>query len=173
MDFILWTMLNDAAGDLLSHNAAEYLQRLDNDKPGTVLSLGSAGDPDLLRNRYLFNQSGILNLNNLVNLKKHVQLWANISYLRDAQYQEYNRLSEVYLPNDTILYTEKQNNKWRPDLIHAQFTLNINQSKYYLNNNLVTDYNRNTSYASLISNGVPVNQTFKHNLSDFFNEFNS
>jgi hypothetical protein len=67
---------NDVAGDLISHNLSSYLSRLDNDKPGTVLSLGTAGDPDLPRNRYLFNQSGILNLNNLVNLKKDVQLKA-------------------------------------------------------------------------------------------------
>ncbi|QEC75843.1 TonB-dependent receptor [Mucilaginibacter ginsenosidivorax] len=162
----------DVAGDLVSHNSAEHMQRLDNDQPGTVLSLGTAGDPDLPRNRYLFNQSGIVNLNNLVNLKKDVQLRANISYLRDSQHQDYSRLSEVYLPGDTIRYTEKQNNKWRPDLIHTQFTLNVNQNKYYLNDNLVTDYNHNTSYSNLVSNGVPVNQTFKDNLFNFSNELN-
>jgi len=162
----------DVAGDLVSHNSANRMQQLDNDKPGTVLSLGTAGDPDLPRNRYLFNQSGIVNLNNLVNLKKDVQLRANVSYLRDSQRQNYNKQSEVYLPGDTIRYTEKQNNKWRPDLIHTQFTLNVNQSKYYLNDNLAMDYNHNTSYAALVSNGVPVNQIFKDNMFDFSNEFN-
>jgi hypothetical protein len=162
----------DVAGDLVSHNLANRMQQLDNDKPGTVLSLGTAGDPDLPRNRYLFNQSGIVNLNNLVNLKKDVQLRANVSYLHDSQRQSYSKQSDVYLPGDTIRYTEKQNNKWRPDLIHTQFTLNINQSKYYLNDNLAMDYNHNTSYAALVSNGVPVNQTFRDNMFDFSNEFN-
>jgi hypothetical protein len=162
----------DVAGDLVSHNAADYMQRIDNDKPGTVLSLGTAGDPDLPRNRYLFNQSGIVNLNNLVNLEKDVQLRANISYLRDNQRQDYQRFSEVYLPGDTIRYTEIQHNKRRPDLIHSQFTLNINKSKYFLNDNLVADYSHNTAYSALTSNGVPVNQTFKDNLFDFSNELN-
>jgi hypothetical protein len=98
----------------------DYLSRLDNDKPGTVLSLGTAGDPDLPRNRYLFNQSGILNFNNLVNLKKDVQLRANVSYLRDNQ-KQVTKLSEYYLPNDTIRYAEVQNNRRRPDFAHPAF----------------------------------------------------
>jgi hypothetical protein len=82
----------------------DYLARIDNDKPGTVLSLGTAGDPDLPRNRYLFNKSGFMNLNNLVNLKKEVQLRTNISYLRDNQRQDYRKISEIYLPKDTVRY---------------------------------------------------------------------
>ncbi|HEY0244913.1 MAG TPA: TonB-dependent receptor [Mucilaginibacter sp.] len=162
----------DVAGDLVSHNRSGYLSRIDNDKPATVLSLGTAGDPDLPRNRYLFNQSGILNLNNLVNLKNDVQLRVNLSYLRDNQRQDYRKTSEKYLPNDTVRYSEIQNNKRRPDILHSQFTVNINKSKYYLNDNLITDYSHNTGYSSLITNGVPVNQLFKDNLLDISNELN-
>src|SRR5476651_1581108 len=162
----------DVAGDVISHNMGDYLARIDNDKPGTVLSMGTAGDPDLPRNRYLFNKSGILNLNNLVNLKKEVQLRANVSYLNDDQRQDYSKISEVYLPGDTVRYTETQRNNRRPDLLHGQFTLNINKDKYYLNNTLLTDYSHNSAYSALISNNVPVNQTFKDNLADFSNEFN-
>src|SRR5476651_1154329 len=45
----------DVSRDLISHNLSDYMQRLDNDQPGTVLSMGTAGDPDLPRNGYLFN----------------------------------------------------------------------------------------------------------------------
>jgi len=163
---------NDVANDLISHNLSNYLSRLDNDKPGTVLSLGTAGDPDLPRNRYLFNQSSLLNLNNLVNLKKEVQLRANVSYLRDNQKQSYTKFSEYYLPNDTIRYAEVQNNRRRPDILHSQLALNINKDKYYLNNNFIADYSRNTGYSALNTNGTPVNQVFKDNLMDISNEFN-
>ncbi|MDB5128837.1 TonB-dependent receptor [Mucilaginibacter sp.] len=162
---------NDVASDLVSHNLSSYLSRLDNDKPGTVLSLGTAGDPDLPRNRYLFNQSGILNLNNLVNLKKDVQLKANVSYLRDNQKQSYTKFSEYYLPNDTIRYAEVQNNRRRPDVLHSQLSVNVNKDKYYLNNNFIADYSRNTGYSALNTNGTPVNQVFKDNLMDISNEF--
>jgi hypothetical protein len=163
---------NDVAADLVSHSLASYLSRLDNDKPGTVLSLGTAGDPDLPRNRYLFNQSGILNLNNLVNLKNGVQLRANVSYLRDNQKQSYTKFSEYYLPNDTIRYAEVQTNRRRPDILHSQLSLNVNKDKYYLNNNFIADYSRNTGYSALTTNGTPVNQIFKDNLMDISNEFN-
>ncbi|MDB5286403.1 MAG: hypothetical protein JWR05_1352 [Mucilaginibacter sp.] len=162
----------DVASDLVSHNYSGYLSRLDNDKPGTVLSLGTAGDPDLPRNRYLFNQAGIINLNNLVNLKKDVQLRANISYLHDTQKQKYTKLSEFYLPNDTIRYAEVQNNKRRPDYMHSQLALNINKDKYYLTNNFIADYSKNTGYSALVTNGTPVNQVFKDNIMDLSNEFN-
>jgi hypothetical protein len=163
---------NDVAGDLVSHNLSGYLSRLDNDKPGTVLSLGTAGDPDLPRNRYLFNQSGVLNLNNLVNLKNDVQLKANLSYLRDNQKQSYTKFSEYYLPDDTIRYAELQNNRRRPDILHSQISVNVNRDKYYLNNNFIADYSRNTGYSALNTNGTPVNQVFKDNLMDISNEFN-
>jgi hypothetical protein len=162
----------DVAGDLVAHNNSSYLSRLDNDKPATVLSLGTAGDPDLPRNRYLFNQAGIINLNNLVNLKKDVQLKANLSYLHDTQKQTYTKFSEFYLPTDTIRYAEVQKNKYRPDYMHSQLSLNINKDKFYLYDNFVADYSKSTGYSALVTNGTPVNQVFKDNLMDISNEFN-
>jgi hypothetical protein len=162
----------DVSNDLISHNMADYLSRIDNDKPSTVLSLGTAGDPDLPRNRYLFNKSGLLNFNNLVNLKKGLQLRANVSYLRDDQRQDYRKISEIYLPKDTVRYSETQRNNRRPDLLHTQLLVNMNMDKYYLNNNFTADYGRNSNYSALVSNGVPVNQNFKDNLTDISNEFN-
>ncbi|MBD1392749.1 TonB-dependent receptor [Mucilaginibacter glaciei] len=162
----------DLAGDIISHNYSSYLARLDYDKPGTVLSLGTAGDPDLPRNRYLFNQAGIINLNNLVNVKKDVQLRANLSYLHDTQKQIYTKFSEFYLPNDTIRYAEAQNNRRRPDYLHTQLGLNINKDKYYLTDNFIADYTKNTGYSALVANGTPVNQVFKDNIMDLSNEFN-
>lgn len=162
----------DLQSDVISHNLADYLSRVDNDKPSTVLSMGTAGDPDLPRNRYLLNRSGVLNLNNLYKPRPDVQLRANLSYLTDNQRQVYSKLSEVYLPNDTIRYTENQYNKARPDILHAQLYANYNKDKYYLNNSFAADYSHGMYYSSLVSNNVPVNQVFKDNLVDIANQFN-
>ncbi|WP_448698058.1 TonB-dependent receptor [Mucilaginibacter sp. AW1-3] len=163
---------NDVAYDLISHNFSDYMNRIDNQVPGTVLSLGTAGDPDLPRNRYLFNQAGIVNLNNLVNVKKDMQLRANISYLHDTQKQDYQKNTSIFLPNETIQYSEYQHNRRQPDLFHSQLLLNINKDKYYLNNSLVTDYSHNTSYSDLTTNGVNYSQVFRDNTFNFSNEFN-
>jgi hypothetical protein len=163
---------NEVQNDLISHNLSGYLSRLDNDKPGNQLSLGAAGNPNLPANRYLFNQSALVNLNNLVNLKKEVQIKGNVSYLYDRQLQNYFKVQETYLPNDTIRYTEVQDNRRRPDLIHAQATLNINRSNYYLNNTLLTDYQHYGSYSALTTNAMASAQNMSNNSLDFSNEFN-
>jgi hypothetical protein len=162
----------DIQQDLISHNYADYMQRIDNDVPATVLSLGAVNDPALSRDRYLFNKSGILNLNNLVNLKKNVQLRVNAYYLHDSQRQNYNQQTTIFLPGDTVKYNETQRNRSTPNILHSQFTLNINQDKYYLNNVLLMDYNRTTNYSALNTNGTMVNQVFKDDPLNFSNEFN-
>jgi hypothetical protein len=163
---------NDLQEDLVSHNYADYMQRIDNDVPATVLSLGSVNDPALSRNRYLFNKAGILNLNNLVNFKKNVQMKINAYYLRDTRRQDYSQHTSVYLPGDTVRYNETQHNRFRPDILHTQFTLNVNQDKYYLNDVLLMDNNRSTNYSDLDANGSMVNQVFRDNALSFSNEFN-
>lgn len=164
---------NDVSNDLISHNLGDYLARVDNDKPGAVLSLGTAGDPDLPRNRYLFNRAGLVNMNNLWNVKKDVQFRMNLSYLRDAQRQDYTKTTDIFSPNTgNIHYSETQRNSRRPDLLHAQLLLNVNKTKFYLNDNFTADYNHNSSYSALVTNGTPINQNFKDNMADFSNEFN-
>ncbi|MVN89554.1 hypothetical protein GO816_00275 [Mucilaginibacter sp. HME9299] len=163
----------EVQNDLISHNLSAYLSRLDNNKPDNLLSLGAAGNPNLPTNRYLFNRSGLVNLNNLVNIKKDVQLKANLSYLHDRQLQQYSKVRETYLPNDTIRFTELQDNRRRPDLLRAQTTLNINKSQYYLNNNLIADYEHNASYSGLNATGTPGSlQNLANRKFDLSNEFN-
>lgn len=162
----------DVQNDLVSHNLNVYLSRLDNNKPNNLLSLGAAGNPNLPTNRYLFNQSGLVNMNNLVNVKKDVQLKANISYLHDRQLQNYTKVRETYLPTETIRFTEVQDNRRRPDLLHAQATLNINKTNYYLNNNLMTDYEHTGSYSGLNATGIGSYQSMTNRRLDFSNEFN-
>jgi hypothetical protein len=163
---------NDLQEDLVSHNFADYMQRIDNDVPATMLSLGSVNDPALSRDRYLFNRSGILNLNNLVNFKKNVQLKINAYYMHDIRRQDYSQNTTIFLPGDTVRYNETQRNRFRPNIWHTQFTLNVNQDKYYLNDVLLMDNNRSTNYSSLNTNGTMVNQVFRDNALSFSNEFN-
>ena len=162
----------DLQQDLVSHNIADYKQRIGNDPPAPVLSLGAVNDPALSRDRYFFDRSGLLNLNNLVNLKNGLQLRVNASYLHDREKQDYGQNSTVFLPGDTVKYSETQHNRFDPDLLHAQFTLNDNKTKYYLNDAFVLDDNRWTEYSNLNTNGSAVQQVFRDDLLRFSNELN-
>jgi hypothetical protein len=163
---------NDLTQDLLSHNYNDYMQRIDNNIPVTVLSLGAVNTPALVENRYLFNQAGILNVNNLVNLKNGVHLRVNAYYLHDTQKQDYSQRTTIFLPGDTVHYTETQHNQYQPDIFHAEFTLNVNRDKYYLNNVLLMDDNRSDWISALNTNGSMVGQSFRDNALSFSNEFN-
>lgn len=163
---------DDLQQEIASHNLADYKLRIGNDPPATLLSLGSVNDPPLSRDRYFFDQSGLLNLNNLVNLKSGVQLRVNASYLHDAEKQDYSQNTSIYLPGDTVQYAETQRNRFNPDLLHAQLTLNVNKEKHYLNDALLLDDNRWTDQSDLNTNGTVVHQVLDDHPLTFSNEFN-
>jgi len=157
--------------NLVAHNLNDFIQRIDNDVPAKLLSAGTINNPALSPGRYLFNQSGIINLNNLVNLKNNVQLKVNAWYYHDNQRQYYSQRTIIFLPGDTVHYNEIQRNRLQPDILHSQFTLNINRDKYYLNDVLMLDDNRQPGQSNLLTNGTTLNQAFKDNTLQVSNEF--
>jgi len=163
---------DDLQQELTAHNFTDYSQLIDNSAPATVLSSGAVNNPALSRDRYLFDQSALLNANNLVNLKNNVQLRINAWYFHDTQKEDYSQLNTIFLPGDTVRYNETQHNRFVPDVLHTQFTLNVNRDKYYLNDVLLMDNNRSVNYSNLNTNGAMVNQVFKDNALNFSNEFN-
>ncbi|MES2277110.1 MAG: carboxypeptidase-like regulatory domain-containing protein [Bacteroidota bacterium] len=157
----------DVQQDLASHN-----QGAANASPGPLLSLGAAGNPQLAQNRYLFDRSGVATVNNLVNLKNQVQLKVNAYYVHDTQKQDYSRQTTVYLPGDTVKYSETQRNRSVPDIFHGQFILNINRANYYLNDALLLDQKNLSSTSGLTTDSSAVNQTYRVKALNFSNEFN-
>ena len=162
----------DLQQELVAHNLTNYEQLIDNSMPAALLTLGTVNNPALSRGRYLFDQSGLLNLNNLVKLPNDVQLRINAWYFHDNQRQDYSQQSTIFLPGDTVEYNETQHNHSRPAILHTQFTLNINKDKYYLNDALVLDDNRTASYSDLNTDGATVEQVLHDNPLSFSNEFN-
>jgi len=114
----------DLQQELVAHNLTNYQQLIDNAMPAALLSLGTVNNPALSRDRYLFNQSGLLNLNDLVKLNNDGQLRMNAWYFHDNQRQDYSQQSSIFLPGDTVRYTETQHTHFQPNNLHMQFTLN-------------------------------------------------
>ena len=162
----------DLQQELIAHNLSNYQQLIDNAPPPALLSLGTVNDPALSGNRYLFNQSGLLNLNNLVKLHNDIQVRINAWYFHDNRRQDYNQQSTIFLPGDTVRYNENQHNRFQPDILHSQFTLNINRDKYYLNDVMVADDSRSAYHSYLNTGDGTVNQAFHDNQLNFSNEFN-
>ncbi len=164
---------DDLQQELLSHNLADYKLRIGNDPPASLLSLGAVNDPAALsRDRYFFDRSGLLNANNLVNLKNGVQLRVNASWLHDTEKQDYSQNTHIFLPGDTVQYTETQHNRFNPDLLHTQLTLLVNKEKQYLDDALLLDDNRWVDFSDLNTNGSIVHQVLRDQPLTFSNELN-
>jgi len=162
----------DLQQELVAHNLKNYQQSIDNSMPSMMLSLGTVNDPALSRDRYLFDQSGLFNLNNLVKLRNGTQLKLNAWYFHDSQRQDLSQLSTIFLPGDTVRYNETQHNRRQPDVLHSQVTLNINRDKYYLNDAFVLDEDRSAYHSSLSTGDAAVNQVLHDKQLSFSNEFN-
>jgi len=162
----------DLQQELVAHNLSAYEQDLDNARPASLLTLGAVNSPALSRERYLFNQSGLLNLNNMVKFRNEMQVRLNAWYFHDNQRQDFNQQSTIFLPGDTVRYTATQHNRFQPDVLHTQFTLNCNRDKYYCNDVLMLDDNRSAYYSVLNTGEASVTQVLHDHQLNFSNEFN-
>ncbi|MES2419631.1 MAG: carboxypeptidase regulatory-like domain-containing protein [Bacteroidota bacterium] len=162
----------DPGMELTSFNMADYLKRLDNDKPGGFLSAGAAGVPTLPQKRTLFNKAGLINLNNLYKFNDDLQIRINASYLYDQREQQYNKFSETYLQGETIAYNELQKNAINPQQLQTKFNLVGNATNYYLNNTLMINYSPNKTSSNVIINGIAATQALEQKTFDISNEFN-
>lgn len=131
MKFINYIKLNNIGSD----NSDETVNHFGGNEaqPVSLVNIVT-GNPDLLKKRYLFNNEGLLNVNDLVNVKNDYQLRINAFYLWDSQVQSSQFRSAYFLPNDTIRYFENQETHTTDNAFNAQFTLTANKKQYYLNN---------------------------------------
>ena len=162
----------DLQPELVPHNASANQQRTGDNPPVSMLSTGAVNNPGLSRQRYLFNHNSLLNINDLLKTENGTEFRINGYYLHDRQQQEYSQRTSIFLPGDTIQYTETQHNRLNPSLFHMQFTINQNNKKYWLNNAFMLDDNHSVNYSDLTSNGTPLNQVVKSHTTSFSNEFN-
>lgn len=160
---------DDLAADFTAFNFSDGLSAAGNSRPKGLLSPGTAGNPGLPKQRYYFNNSGSLNANNLVNLKSGLQLKVNVNGLIDDNELAYNSRSELYLDNDTIRYTERQDIGRTPFLSDIGFNAKVNQERYYLNHALKVAYSGETGASSLLGNGIELYQRLRNRIRDFSN----
>ncbi len=85
----------DLQQELVAHNLTNNEQLIDNSMPAALLSLGAVNNPALPRSRYLFDQSGLLNLNNLFKFRHDIQIRINAWYFHDNQRQDFSQQSTI------------------------------------------------------------------------------
>ncbi len=100
----------------------------------SYLSLNPINLPQLEQQRILDNNVHFFNVNGLTKLNNDMELSSNIYYLNDYQQQYAHEQRTMYLPNDTLMFTEQNHHRIFENRIEADFNLLKNAKKNYLNN---------------------------------------
>lgn len=163
---------NSLSNDVLSLNELQDRIKRGFTPEQPQLSAGTGSSPQIEQNRYLFNNSGLLNSANLWKLKSGIQIKSKAYYEYDRQRQRYQNLTSIYLPQDTVNYSERQDNKKLAQNAYADLIIFINRPDYYLNNASVFKYTNEQDNAYLLANSKPLNQQYFSSIYDFSNELN-
>lgn len=170
-------MLNSLQANTSGVDYLNELERLgtgggngNNALPKPLLSASTINNPDLPKINYYFNRSGVVNMNNLYNLKSGLQVKSNIQLYSDKNTQDYNGRFTTFLANDTVTYIEQQHNLNRPRVFNVALSATQNKQNYYLNNRLLINFSSNNSASYLNFNHGVFNQYLHDNNHQFLNE---
>jgi hypothetical protein len=142
-----------------------------NSKPKVLLTLGTVGGPDLPKGNYYINQSELLNINNLITLKRDLKIRSNIQFFFDKNRLNYTSNLDNYLDGDTLRYREVQKIVNKPYSVNTSFTATVNKNSYFLNNKLSMNFDGNFSTSFIDFNNENFNQGLKQKNLSIFNDF--
>ncbi len=163
---------SDLSDDLASHNLADYLKRIENDAPDPLLSLNSIGTPQILKRRYLFNESQMVNVNNLVNYKNNSQFKMNFSYLHDIQQRNFNSDISYFLTNDSVIFSEVQRSRLETNQVKGLITFNRNTNHVYINDNFQVIIQNDNGKSDFSNSVITGDQWLTQNYQNVSNDFN-
>ncbi|WP_461487296.1 TonB-dependent receptor [Pedobacter sp.] len=148
----------DLKAELTPLGNAGLVSDIKNSKPDNILSIGTTGNPDLPKNNFYFNNSQLLNLNNLVNLKQDWQLKSNFQAFIDKNNSAYSNELAHYLNGDTVTYNEAQSVKNKPYGFNSSLSIMANKATYFFNNKLSVNFNGNKTESILSFNSRNITQ---------------
>lgn len=160
----------DFQNDFAKLGSSNFVSEVSNKQPSSLLSSGTMSNPDLPKNNYYFNKSGVANANNLLNCKSGLQLKSNIQVFFDRNIRDYSSAIANYLPNDTVNYNEAQSNISTPYTVNTALTAMVNKDTYFLNNKLNLNFSGDDNLSKTAFNQVGFNQRLKENTKNFSND---
>lgn len=162
---------SDNTKELTSLNINDYINAIQNGAiKNDLLSLVQPNPPPIAQRRYLFNNSHVASLNQLVPLNSNYQLWVNTSYVNDFQKQQSSLGTKYFLPSDTISINENNNYRGNQNLLQTDFTLMANTPKYYLKN-LLRVQGWWSSQTDLLTTTGNINQYLSNPFFNVANDF--
>ncbi len=125
----------DNTKELVSQNIQEYFSAVQSGAvKNDILAIAQPAPPSIAPKRYLFNNAYVFSLNQLLPLKKELQLRINADYVNDRHKQQSEALTKIYLPSDTLIIRENSRYRENTNMLQTSFSLLANTHRYYLKN---------------------------------------
>lgn len=158
--------------DLKQLGSSNFTSSIGGPPPRVDVSMGTAGAPDLPLPNYYFNNSRLINLNDLYKTKKEVQLKLNLQAFTDRNSLSYFSKTDNYLQNDTISYKELQSYTNKPSLLNTSLNVMINKEQYFFNNEFKFELSQEDNSSSMNFNDYGFNQGLNKKIKSFSNDIN-
>jgi hypothetical protein len=159
----------DYRSQMKSQGSGNMGGSIDRDIPEMLLSISSAPLPNVDQRYYYNNRSGILNFNNLYNLKKGFQLKANVQVFNDRNVFLYKGNTQNFTGSDTITYQDNEDVRNRPRAFNGAFQVFANKEKFYFNNSIQYRSWRENNFSQMQFN----NNAFSQELTNRRYELNN
>lgn len=162
---------NDIKAEINQLNYKNYINSIDKDETGRFLVPETMYLSAINKNRYFNNNSLLVTFNNLVKIKKDVQVKTNLIYLPEKVIFSQQNETSVFLQNDTIRYFENQFTASKGHQLTGEIELNINKQDYFLNNKFSVQKDKDTYTTNIQRAGSPILQEYVNKKTLFSNDF--
>lgn len=138
-----------------------------------MLNVLAASPPEIKTNRYLDNNIVLLNFNGLQKIGSQLSLRSNIYYTYDEQQSNTSMVRTIYMPGDTLQFSEKFDNQLTNNMLYAKFNINRNVKKNYLNNDLKIQSGWDKQGGTVYTEGNKIVQALRNPLRSISNDLKS
>jgi len=138
-----------------------------------MLNVLAASPPEINTNRYLDNNIMLFNFNGLQRIGSQLSLRSNIYYTYDEQQSKTSLIRTMYMPNDTLQFSEKFDNQLTTNNLYAKFNINRNVKKNYLNNDLKIQSGWDKQGGTVYTEGNKIVQALRNPLRSISNDLKS
>lgn len=162
----------DYKNDFKQLSSANLIENINEERVDFSLSQGTISPPNLPTYTYYFNNSEIININNIYNTKNGPQFKVNIQGYLDKNSLNYNSYTENYTSNDTTFYNENQSIIAKQSQLNTSFNIMLNKTNYFFINNLKINFINNKDSSFLNFNDKTFKQGLKKHDLEFSNDIN-
>jgi len=102
-----------------------------------MLGVQMPSSPGIDQKRYLFNNSNVITVNNIIKTDSDATATVNVAYLNNRETRQGSAIASYYIPGkDNLVVSEDMNSKTNTNRLDAGLRYNLNKTKKNIDNSL-------------------------------------